>query len=569
MHLKQLISVEATEPGRRLLRSITNLVNLTLSGSVPEYVRDSFFGAKLCALSKKDGGLRPIAIGSVYRRLASRMAAHHLASVVGPELRPVQMGVGTPLGCEAAVHATREFLTANTSASATVVKVDMDNILMSDSDTERHTCVEWDVQDCGYTAHHSKVIVQFQVKRARAKPTYRSGRNWRLLDTNSLLNDLADVDWHAVVRQSNTCSDQWDAFSTAVNGILDRHVPVRRYRVHNPRPPSISDDTRELMERRRTAKSTADNDTYRRLNAEVKRAIRADYRSSMEQRVAEAPPSKMWQQIRPVVASSKTAPTEPVNLTGDELNVYFTSVGSCNRDSVVAEFERSGRAPLHTRLHRVHTEVLNLVLITRDELRAIVYSMPNRDTCIEGDIPVSVLKRCFDVIGRVLLQIVKCSIVSETVPESWKRAVVIPLYKKGDPKDASNFRPITNIPVICKIAEKAVHRQVSSFLSRNDLCGAEQHGFTENRSTSTALLTVTDHILRGMDSSEVTLLALIDLSKGFDVIDHSTLLTKIEQLQIIRHGLKATLGATNNKFGWETLCHLLETSTLERSRGRV
>ena len=66
--------------------SITNLVNLTLSGSVPEYVRDSFFGAKLCALSKKDGGLRPIAIGSVYRRLASRMGAHHLASVVGPEL---------------------------------------------------------------------------------------------------------------------------------------------------------------------------------------------------------------------------------------------------------------------------------------------------------------------------------------------------------------------------------------------------------------------------------------------------------------------------------------------------
>ena len=127
MHLKQLISVEATEPGRRLLRSITNLVNLTLRGSVPEYVRDSFFGAKLCALSKKDGGLRPIAIGSVYRRLASRMAAHHLASVVGPELRPVQMGVGTPLGCEAAVHATREFLTANTSASATVVKVDIRN----------------------------------------------------------------------------------------------------------------------------------------------------------------------------------------------------------------------------------------------------------------------------------------------------------------------------------------------------------------------------------------------------------------------------------------------------------
>ena len=287
----------------------------------------------------------------------------------------------------------------------------LDNILISDSDREHHTNVEWDVRDCGYTAHHSKVIMQFQVKRARAKPTYRSGRNWKLLDTNSLLNDLADVDWHVVVRRADTCSDQWEAFSTAVNCVLDRHVPVRRYRVYNPRPPPISEDIRQLMEQRRAAKSTSDSDVYRHLNAEVKRAIRADYRSSVEQRVAEAPPSKMWQQVRPVIASSKTTTTEPENLTADDLNAFFTSVGACTRESVVAEFERSGRAPLHTRLHRVHTDALNLVPITRDELRAVIYTMPNRDTCIEGDIPVSVLKQCFNVTGRVLLQIVNCSIV--------------------------------------------------------------------------------------------------------------------------------------------------------------
>ena len=35
-----------------------------------------------------------------------------------------------------------------------------------------------------------------------------------------------------------------------------------------------------------------------------------------------------------------------------------------------------------------------------------------------------------------------------------------------------------------------------------------------------------------LDNSEVTLLALIDLSKGFDAVDHFTLPTKIEQLQL-------------------------------------
>ena len=43
---------------------------------------------------------------------------------------------------------------------------------------------------------------------------------------------------------------------------------------------------------------------------------------------------------------------------------------------------------------------------------------------------------------------------------------------------------------------------------------------------------MTDEILKGMDRSEITLLALIDLSRCFDVIDHKTLLKKLELLQI-------------------------------------
>ena len=54
----------------------------------------------------------------------------------------------------------------------------------------------------------------------------------------------------------------------------------------------------------------------------------------------------------------------------------------------------------------------------------------------------------------------------------------------------------------------------------------------ENHSTSTALISITDEILRGMDRSEVTLLTLIDLSRCFDTVDHKMLITKLQQLQI-------------------------------------
>ena len=78
---------------------------------------------------KKSGGLRPITVGSVYRQLASRIGARHLASTLGAELRPTQLGVGTPLGCEAAVHGTRRFTGASrdTGAAYVLVKIDVSN----------------------------------------------------------------------------------------------------------------------------------------------------------------------------------------------------------------------------------------------------------------------------------------------------------------------------------------------------------------------------------------------------------------------------------------------------------
>lgn len=63
-HLKDLTSISASDAGVKLLSSITKLCNFLLAGKLIEDIRPLFFGASLCALTNKDGGLRPIAIGS-------------------------------------------------------------------------------------------------------------------------------------------------------------------------------------------------------------------------------------------------------------------------------------------------------------------------------------------------------------------------------------------------------------------------------------------------------------------------------------------------------------------------
>lgn len=81
-----------------------------LKGKVPELICKYIYGATLCALYKKDGGIRPIAIGVALRRLVSKLCCAHVRYDLGDYLRPNQLGFGTEQGCEAAIHALRTYV---------------------------------------------------------------------------------------------------------------------------------------------------------------------------------------------------------------------------------------------------------------------------------------------------------------------------------------------------------------------------------------------------------------------------------------------------------------------------
>jgi len=70
------------------------------------------FGGNLITLEKKTGGVRPIAVGYTLRRITAKCANAYAASQLSDYFSPIQLGVGIPGGCEAAVHATRRYIEA-------------------------------------------------------------------------------------------------------------------------------------------------------------------------------------------------------------------------------------------------------------------------------------------------------------------------------------------------------------------------------------------------------------------------------------------------------------------------
>ncbi|KAJ0181588.1 hypothetical protein K1T71_002310 [Dendrolimus kikuchii] len=128
-HLKDLLSGGTGNAGELLLKDMTDLINLMLSGCVNNDILPIIYGANLCALKKKDGGIRPIAVGTTYRRLAAKVCCRAIRNRCSSYFTPIQLGFGTKGGCEAAVHSLRSF--ATTDSCEVILKVDVKNAFNS------------------------------------------------------------------------------------------------------------------------------------------------------------------------------------------------------------------------------------------------------------------------------------------------------------------------------------------------------------------------------------------------------------------------------------------------------
>ena len=425
------------------------------------------------------------------------------------------------------VYSMSQVINSSTYATGSL----LDIVIVNDRDVIRKS----GTRVCDVSPH-KYVVAALCIPRHRAKPTVVNCRPLKRVNVTELHASLHRADWQAVYREGR-CSDQWERFLAIFIPILDRYAPMKRVSIRNPDAPHVSEATRDLMCRRRAAREARrDGDSgsaeeYRSLNRAVKSAIRRDVREDLGQRIVDQGPNSIYRNVRQVIGSSKGARVTPA-VSADALNEYFVSVGP----AVAREIAESGAPPgeLTCRVPRVGSCAFAVSTIGYDTLRQTIGGMRNTSACGTDGLCIRTIKLCFDAIGVPLLNVVNTCLMNCDFPDVWKHSLIHPIHKSGPCSNPANFRPISLVPVMAKIVERIVQRQLYAYLSTNHLLASAQHGFRPRHSTETALLSVSDFILSATDRGELTLLCLIDLSKCFDVIDHSKLLTKLQQ-----HGVDA------------------------------
>ena len=115
---------------------------------------------------------------------------------------------------------------------------------------------------------------------------------------------------------------------------------------------------------------------------------------------------------------------------------------------------------------------------------------------------------------------------------------MIPIHKKGAKGDPGNYRPISVLPSLSKILEKAIHQQLIDHLEEQSLLTKYQFGYRPHRSTNLAATLFVANIRREVDRGNLVGAVFIDLCKAFDTLSHSTLLTKLPAYGIVGNELE-------------------------------
>jgi hypothetical protein len=166
-------------------------------------------------------------------------------------------------------------------------------------------------------------------------------------------------------------------------------------------------------------------------------------------------------------------------------------------------------------------------LLDESDVLKIVKSLRTKTSCGEDGISVKLLKFISPILAKTLSIIINQSLITGIFPDKLKIAKVFPLYKKEDPLLVDNYRPISLLPSISKVFEKAVYNQLYKYFTDNGLFYKKQFGFRLNHSTELAAVTLADKLLTDLDNGKYPISIFMDLSKAFDTLDHDILLHKL------------------------------------------
>ena len=165
--------------------------------------------------------------------------------------------------------------------------------------------------------------------------------------------------------------------------------------------------------------------------------------------------------------------------------------------------------------------------LLKDDIKNEIQKLNVKKSSTFGCIPVTILKDSLDFYAVHLTNSVNRSFQTSVLPQKLKQPEVITLYKKLDPLNKENYRPVSLLPHLSKVFDRKIYKQRSSYME--DKLTKCLKGFRKSHGTQHSLVTMLEKWKRGVDNGVYVSALFMDLSKVFDTINHDLILAKLKE----------------------------------------
>lgn len=385
------------------------------------------------------------------------------------------------------------------------------------------------------SSDHRPVLFTLSALSLHTPPSYRISRDW-----DGIREELAAVQWPTSIPASaegvNEAAEHLEAVLQA--SLLNNTKYIRlRNAASRLLPPHIVTLQKRKKDLLREFVKTRDRDTKAEAN-KLSRTITKEVRVLEERRLQDQvsaldSPTGRWRFLK----SRGRKPFKAPSMCDQGGRSVYDDQGKANliAASLATRFNEHPGFPGSPEADAFAppppTPGPDIPGITEEEIRiTILASNPNK--AAGHDCASNKILKLIPAAGILFLAILFNTILHiQTYPETWKRAVVIPLPKPGkNPADPANYRPISLLPCISKVFEKCLLIKLLPIASGLGAIPDHQMGFRKGHSTTHQLVRVADHLVRAWNDHKTSYMITLDVEAAFDRVPHKYLLFKLTTL---------------------------------------
>ena len=206
-------------------------------------------------------------------------------------------------------------------------------------------------------------------------------------------------------------------------------------------------------------------------------------------------------------------------------NEYFTGIASILVNDLPTQINYDY---LNSHIHFVPQSCF-LAPTDENEIHNILKYIPNKGNQLH-DIKPNLLNSIASEFCPVAAHVYNTCLIKGVYPDMPKIARTIPIYKSGDPEVPNNYRPISNLSTVNKVFEILTYNRLNDFIEKYGILSEMQYGFRKGKSTTLAILDLTNDFLDTFNKKSFTIALFLDLRKAFDTVDKYILIHKLSIL---------------------------------------